>query len=366
MFCLRFQPAALLAFLAALAVPSMSQTDLALSRFIQPNAKALISVDWKHIRQSDIGAKFRDQSFPPAGRINTAIPGIEILNDVDRILISTSGRQPGDAADAQPLVLIALTGHFDPTKVRSILTKYGAKPQMFNSIQVFRPQSQDGKDMAIVPLDAQTVLLGDAASVFASLERTPFSSPAPDANSLVARSSEMDSKYDIWVIASKLDALSGKDLNGTFGLAQIAADAQDLEAGISLRSGLAADVTVRFETEAEAKALALLMDTATKSAAKGKRGQPSPFELANKVKFTTDGSVAKMSLRMTPEELEAAAVMAASQMKMQAQTAVKVRAMTSSMPNSSNAPAAPKKEEKKVIRIEGLDDGPRVIPYGQP
>lgn len=362
----------LLALLAVVALPSKSQTAPALSRFIQPNAKALVSIDWKRIRQSDVGAKFRNQSFRPAGTINATMPGIEILDDVDRILVSSSGRPPGDDPQAQPQFLIALAGHFDVPQVRSLLTKYGAKPQMFNSIQVYRPQSPDSKDMAVVPLDSQTILLGDAPSVFASLERSPFSSAPQDANSIIGRAAEMESKYDIWVVASQLDALSGKDLTGTFGLAQLAADAQGFEGGVSIRDGLTADVWVRFGMDSEAKMLVSELEAMLKLLTKVKNGPPSPFPLANKVKLSSDGPVAKMTLRMTTQELETAAVMAASQMKMQARVPLNVSPARAATPNSSNlpvapgSPAAPKKEEKKVIRIEGLDDGTREIPYGQP
>jgi hypothetical protein len=352
---LRSTPA-LFVLLAAPAILS-AQADPGLSRFIQPSAKALISIDWKHVRQSNVGATIREK-WLNTDSPTVVIPGIEFLNDVDRFLISSSGhKSSGDASEDTPLLIVA-GGHFDLAKVRSVLTNFGAKAQMFNSIAVYRPQAENGKDMAVVLLDSQTILIGDATSVFASLERNSFPPPAQDSNSIVARAAEMEATYDAWVIVTDPEELANNRLVDIFSDGQLGAGALGFEAGVSLRSGLAADVTVRFETESAEKNLASEMDKLLKLAAQDKAGEPALIDLGKKLKLTSEGSVAKLSLRLTPQELEKNTQVLASFRKQPSAAG----AIANIRPVVETTPA-PRQEEKRVIRIEGLDDGPRVIPY---
>src|SRR5713226_9177181 len=159
-------------------VAGTGQTDPGLWRFVHPNAKAVISIDWGRIRQSHVGTMLREKwvDTGPAA----AIPGIEFLNDVDRFLISSPGQNPADER-AEPPVLIVIHGHFEMAKIRKLLVTHGAKPQMFNSVQVYRPQDKNGKDLAFVLLDAQTILMGDARSIFASVERNARPAETPEA-----------------------------------------------------------------------------------------------------------------------------------------------------------------------------------------
>ena len=79
---------------------------------------------------------------------------------MDRILISSPGTPntgnlaTGDAAaeSVEIPMLIAVQGHFDAAKVRQVFTWLGAKPQSYNSFQVYRPQGKSTKNMACGPV----------------------------------------------------------------------------------------------------------------------------------------------------------------------------------------------------------------------
>src|SRR5260370_38198831 len=107
-------------FLLAAAV-APSQTDPTLWRFIQPNAKAIISIDWKHVRQSHVGTMLREKREDT----NAAIPVIEFLNEVDRFLI-TSGRLNACNKASERPVLIGVRGHLHFPSVRNGLVTLGA------------------------------------------------------------------------------------------------------------------------------------------------------------------------------------------------------------------------------------------------
>src|ERR1700689_394459 len=94
-----------------------AQTDPAELRFIPPNPKAVLSVDWKTLRATHIGALLREKyvDVDPA----SAIPGVEFLDDVDRFMIASSARAHADETTEPPMLVVA-RGHFDLAKVRQV------------------------------------------------------------------------------------------------------------------------------------------------------------------------------------------------------------------------------------------------------
>src|SRR5882762_9091745 len=230
-----------------LAAPAIApaQTDPALWRFIQPNAKAIISIDWKHVRQSHVGTMLREKWVDTN---SAAMPGAEFLNDVDRFLISSGGQSAGDEA-AEPPVLIVVRGHFDLPRVRKLLVTHGAKAQAFNSVQVYRPQGKNSKDMAFVLLDAQTIFIGDARSVFAAVDRNALPSTPVDSSPALTRAAAMDATYEVWALITTPGALANDRLMGLLSGGEVGSNALGYEVGFSFKNGLSADASVLFESD---------------------------------------------------------------------------------------------------------------------
>jgi len=88
-----------------------AQTDPALLRFVHPDAKALISIDWKRVRQSHLGTMIREKWID--GSPGGAIPGVEFLDDIDRFVISSPGRNPIFGSTEEAPMLVVVAGHFD-------------------------------------------------------------------------------------------------------------------------------------------------------------------------------------------------------------------------------------------------------------
>ena len=326
-----------------------AQTDPALLRFIPANPKAIISIDWKTLRATHIGILLREKyvDADPA----SAIPGAEFLEDVDRVIISSPGRAHDDET-SEPPMLVVVRGHFDLAKVRKVLADHGAKPQLFNSFQVYRPQGKNSRDMAFVLIDAQTILAGDAASIFASLERS--ANPAlADAGSLLARAAEMDSRYDLWVLMSGLQSMGSDRLMGLLAGGGLQSESRSLEAGVSLRNGLAADISLIFPSEPEARSMASEFSKLMKAAIKDKVGGPAMLDLEKRLKVIAEGAATKISLRMTPQEFEKNAQLFAAARQQTVVAAATVK--------RAEAMPEPPKLAPAMIRIEGLDEGPREI-----
>ncbi len=341
---------ALIALLAPAAAEC--QSDPALWRFVDPGAKALMSINWQRIRQTAAIASLREKVLNE--NFAQGMPAIELLDDVDRILISSPGNLftgDAEAESAKAPVLIAVHGHFDGAKVRQVFTRLGAKPQSYNSFQVYRPQGKSTKNMAAVLFDAGTILVGQARSVFATLDRNQFGPPAPQSNPIIARAAEMDAAYEFWIVMSEPDSFTGGQLAGMFPGSDWAADARGFEAGMNLRSGLTADITVHFGSDESAKQVVKEMTRVIGAAAKEKSAEPTMREIVKKLKFFAEGPAAKISLRLTPQELE------------QSAQAFEAGRKTAAAAAASAPPPAPVPTKPGVIRIEGLDDGPHEIPY---
>jgi hypothetical protein len=337
----------LLASLAAHA-----QQDTALWRYTHPNAKALIGIDWRKLSASHAGTILREKWINTNG---AAVPGIEFLDDVDRVLISSPGREGGDESAEAPILIVA-RGRFDLAKVRHALTAHGARAQMFNNIAVYRPQGKSGKDMAFVVLDAQTILIGDARSVFQSLDLNRSPEAQAPSSPISARAAELEANYEAWAI-----------IQGTGGIG--GAEPQTFEAGISVRNGLAADIHLILPNEPVARSMASDLSELFKTMAKDKATDPSMVDITKKLKVTSEGSTAKISLRLTPQEVERNARMFAASHKTSAPAGAVAAApvIPAIRPVVTPPPAAtPARPERGTIKIEGLDEGTREIPYKRP
>lgn len=359
----------LLATSSILLVPFLAsaQTDPALLRFVRPDAKAVISIDWKRVRQSHLGTMIRQKWVD-----GSTVPGIEFLNDIDRVVISSPGRGSVSAdtspsadpsAEEAPLLII-LGGRFDLAKVRATLLAQGAKPQMFNNVQVYRPQGKTSKEMAFVLLDAQTILVGDPASIFASLERTAFPTAAPDANTTLARAAQLDANYDAWALITAPGVLAGDRLMGMLTGSDLTTEARGFEIGCSLRDGLTFASTVTFQSEAIAKRMGSEISKLLKLAVKDKIGDPATLDLEKKLKIASEGGLLKIAMHLSQQELDKNAQLFA--LSQQATAQKKAVALPAADPRPlALSPQSSPPPEKKVIRIEGLDEGTREIPYRQ-
>lgn len=346
--------------LAVLLAPVLArgQSDPALWRFVYPDAQSVISIDWARIRQSQAGTLLRDKWLKSNDA--PAIPGVELLNDIDRVLISSPAKVPGDSADAS--ILIALHGHFDAAQVHQLFALYGAKPQSYNAFQVYRPQGKGATNTAWVLFDAETILYGDAPSVFSALDRSRFSSPPLETGSVVARATELDANYEFWMILDAPEMLSNDRIAALVRGGDWGAEAQGFEAGVNLRAGLAADITVHFPSDDTAKRVTAELTRVVNQAIRDKSTNAQFQDVAKKLKFNVDGSTAKISLRLNEQDLEKSA------QAFEAGLKAADRSAENANPAAVASAAPPKlvPSKPKVIRIEGLDDGTVEIPYPDP
>jgi hypothetical protein len=352
--------------LAVLLAPiaANAQPDIALWRFVYPDTKSLVSIDWSRIRESQVGAMIRETWAK--GGMMPGFPGVELLDAIDRVLISSPGKNPSDDSAESPM-LVAIHGHFDAAQVRQRFARSGAKAQSYNSFQVYRPQSKQSKDMAYVLFDSDTMLYGDAPAVFSALDRNRFPEAAPQPTaapgSMAARAAEMDAKYEIWAIIDMTELQSIDTFAALFQGNEWASQAQAIEAGLNLRTGLDADFIMRFSSDAIAKRITSELSRAVNFAARDKAVDAQAQDIAKKLKFNVEGSATRISLRLSQQELEKTAQAFVAGQKASARLPENAASNANPGPplTPSSTPSKP-----AMIRIEGLDEGTREIPYQDP
>src|SRR5260370_35269580 len=107
--------------------------------------------------------------------------------------------------------------------------------------------------MDIVLLDAQTIIIGDARSVFAAVDRTAVPGSAADASPVLARAAVMDATYEVWALITTPGALANDRLMGLLSGGEVGSNALGYDVGFSFRNGLSADPSGRFESDSGAK-----------------------------------------------------------------------------------------------------------------
>jgi hypothetical protein len=140
----------------------------------------------------------------------------------------------------------------------------------------------------------------------------------------------------------------------------LGAEAHGFEIGLALRNGFTFDTTVTFQSEAAAKKMVSEISKLLKLTIKDKMGEPAMLDMEKKLKIASEGALVKIAIHMTPQELEKNAKIFAMSQKQPVTPVAGIRPLVLPL-----APAPPPKPEKKVIRIEGLDEGTREIPYKQ-
>jgi hypothetical protein len=321
-------------------------------RYAHPDAQMLAGVDVHELMKSPVGQVIRDQ-VAKAGL--SGIPGVEIINDIDRIFISSPGKPEG-TAEAPMLAL--LTGRFRLDWLRKLAASEGATIRTYSTVEIIAPPKAHELDPHFALIDATTILVGDRKTVIAALERggTQASQP-PEADSVMGRAREMADRHHVWIVSTlRLDQFAGNRAPQL----PFAADIEAVEAGLSFREGARVDLRLVTKSEESAKSIATGLQMLVPLAL---QQQPAMAELAKKIEVAVGETEVRLALAIDAKDLEqsfgqlqASFTPPGSHSQLPAPTAVD----TPRAPVQVQPPPPPR---KRVIRIEGLDEGPREIPF---
>ncbi len=331
----------------ATSVAALAQDDN-VWQFALPTTKAIVGVNWRRIADSPLARSLKQElaeQHLPVDRFSS------FLHGVDEILVASPGKQADDPEDKQPPVLIRLSGRFQAEEVQKLFAGKGARVQSYNARRIYR-QTSNG-DMAATLLDEHTILMGDSESLFAALTRLEW--PAQPAGALFDRAAKLRKDYDVWALfATTPAALAG----GNMPNLPFLDDLRGMELALGVHDGL--DLHIALETDSDATAVKLagelhkILKLVEKQKQKGAdpRQMAQLTEAAKKIQISPDQTRVQVALRLSAEELERSIKEAAARRRMKPPSdavAITIK------------PSAPAPPQRRTIRIEGLDDGPREI-----
>ena len=306
-----------------------------------PDAKLLLGIDLKSIRESAAWQLFRDQAKtqPPASGMQAI--GMGILEQVNHIFVSSPANSTANAKTNPPF-LLAVEGKFPIDQLKPFLQ---SAPRRFGTADIYRLSKTDSTTLAVMD---GLLLLGDENSVLSAIDRRGHA--LLPASKLLVRAKALASTNDFWVIADEsLSKFRPASATSNPLATQFASQIKGLDFGLAVREGFQFELSLATENDAAASQMAQMFATQIQLGLASEPNTPQAAEMVQKLKIDSLGNRVRVSLALSNEEL-AALLQAEQTARMQ------VAAAAPQTPRPAARPAKPGK-----IVIYGLDDGPREI-----
>lgn len=322
-----------LAFLAFTAFAA-AQSHPSWWNYSSPAATALVGIEWQSVRGSPFADAIESELWGDLG-----FPDLPSLHNARHFVISS------------PDLLALASGDFAGTSHRDDLRDQAAK-------KAFKAMTYRGIDMwfatekgvlSLARLNDQLVLIGDPKALQEAVDRGLDDSR--NYSPLLSRAARF-AQSDLWVVASQLP----DDLANRF--VPLDMEAQDFEGSVSLRNGLELEAVLSAGSEQQADV----------SAGKLRQAIPNFPAIARGLQVTVEDGSVILALEATREQVMAA-------LRGPEPAPVPVETIKVETPSHVEyvvveKPETPKPapEKPQVIRILGLDDGPReiVLPATKP
>ena len=285
---------------------SFAESHPAWWRYASPEATALVGIQWEHLRSSPFAGAIAGELSGDGG---LGFPDLDCLKGAHQILISS------------PVLLAAATGDFSTGVLREQAARKGLKRALYRDVEIWVTPGKD--TLSVAHLTDQLVLLGRVKNLQDAIDRSLLESTDRAYSPLLARAAHY-TQDDLWVVAARLpDALAQR-------FVPIEAEAEGFEGGVSLQGGLRLGAVLSASSE---EAAAQLAETLLQMVA-------SLPPIARGIQVAIDQSNVTLAMAVSEEQL-VAGLRPAAPVKPQPEPIT---------------PAGP-----QVIRIFGLDDGPREI-----
>jgi hypothetical protein len=328
---------ALLAFASAAAAQTNSW------ELGHPDAKMMLGIDVKSIRESAAWQIFRDQTKnqQPSG---VQAMGMGILEQVNHIFLSSLANPTANAKTNAPF-LLAIEGKFPMEALKPFMQ---SPAKRYRTADLYRTTKTDTTTLAVMD---GLLLLGDEKSVLSAIDRRGH--PLPPASKLLARAKTLAATNDVWIIADESLSKFRPATSPWNPLAmQFASQINGVDFGLAVRDGFRFELSLATTDEAAASQMAQMFAMETQMAMASKPDSPEVADMVQKLKIDSLGNRMRVSLALTNEEV--AALIQASQAEQLAR--LQAAAAVRQTPPPAARPAKPGK-----IMIYGLDDGPHEV-----
>ena len=288
--------------------------------FASPEATALVGIQWENIRQSAFADVVGAELSSSGG---LSFPDLPCIKDAKQILISS------------PDLLAVAYGNFAPEVVRHQATAKGLKPGRYRGIDFWISPAKS--TLSVAQISSQLLLIGARATIENAVDRDQ-AEVARRYSPLLARAARF-AQQDLWVVSNQLP----DPLANVFVPLEI--DAKSFEGSVSIRDGLHLDASLDAGSQQAAEQVAEGLRQSIPDLPNVARGlQVSVAADRVNLKLTVDRDQFTANLRRAEALVPPPAIR---EPQKAAELAKPVE------------PAKP--PEPQMIRIFGLDDGPREI-----
>ena len=278
-------------------------------RFASPEATALVGIEWEHLRSSPFADAISGEL---SGDDGLGFPDLDCLKEARQILISS------------PQLLAAATGNFPETGLREQARRKGLKRTVYREVEIWVTPGKN--TLSIARMSDQLALVGRVKTLQDAIDRSLLEETERGYSPLLARAAHY-AQEDLWVVAARLpDPLAGR-------FVPIDAEAEGFEGAVSVQGGLHLRAVLGAESESAATNLGDILRQMILSLPPIARG----------IEVTVNQTEVTLGMALSPEQLVAG-----------------LRTSTPPPP-AKPQPAPVKPAGPQVIRIFGLDDGPREI-----
>ena len=364
-----------LRMLAQPSAPPSPESTRTRWQMVQPDAKLLIGLDLKTLRESSagslVGSQLRGMLPKQAGPAAMFMPMIlQALNDIDYVLISasgplgqnasgqnTSGQNTSGQNQKDPDFVLVMEGRFAQSPLTFLMT---GKPQEYHGAKIYdAPTNTAMQKTGFALLNENLLVVGDAKSLRGAIDRhaAPGLSNGLSTNGLEtlrARAGQLGQLHDFWIVAPDLASLQA----GTPGTPQPMAGIDGVEMGLGLHDGLLFDINILTKSEDMAQMMSQMVTSQLQSAVSSSQiDNAQALELASQVKVSSDGKRVRLSLQLSADELE-------HQLRALQTNRALAELMERNRPQPelrAEAKPEPAKPVSRKIRIVGLDEGVREI-----
>jgi hypothetical protein len=318
-----------------------------------PDAKLLLGLDWRRVLESPMGAVVQEQVSKGG---HPLLGFLDSIDNVDRILVSS----PGMGEDGRSPLLVVGEGRFLLPKIRAMAKADGAVSRKYNDVELLVPPDATNADLHFALLDGNTILFGDGFSVKQAIGRWQRAAhEGHERNPVFFRATTLSTMQEIWAVAhDPALSLAALGMNGS----TLAEQVESVEFGITAGKTLDATVWVKAATEEAGEMLATGLPALLQLAALTYNQQPSLAMVARRLKVVHEQNYVKMGVSIDPglfarslDELRASAVTTTT-------TAVAGPQSAAALPPTPQ-PQPEQPPQRRVVRIIGMDEGVKEIPY---
>ena len=272
--------------------------------YVPADATALVGIQWEQLKTS-IFADAIGVELSSAGSLG--FPDLPCLKEARQVLIS------------YPELLAIATGSFPAAPTREQAARIGLKPSAYRGVELWIAANNS---LSVAHVSDTVLLIGQRKTLEEAITGS-LSDSVRRYSPLLARGARLSQDWDLWIASSRMP----DPLASVFVPLEIAADA--FEGGVIARDSLQLGASYQMSSAQQA----------TAAAEKLRRDIPSFPWVAQGLQVQVDDGAVLLTLYVGPEQLAAS--------------------LRPPDPAPEAPPPEPVADGPRVVRIYGLDEGPR-------